>query len=142
MYAFVIMTSILTSVALLLSPPATVSYDVGSLADRQVRAPRSVAFVSERLTEAERERASAAVPKVYSRSPAVVASSRDRLGQAVAAIGRVRADAAQTREQRITSLTRLAEVAISPQIAPLIVDMTAAEWDAVSKELDNVLRTL
>jgi putative nucleotidyltransferase with HDIG domain len=142
MYLFVIATSILTSVALLLSPPATVGYDVGSLADRQVRAPRSVAFVSETLTDAERERASAAVPKVYTRSPAVVASSRDRLGQAVAAVGRVRADAAQTREQRIASLTRLAEVAISAQIAPLIIDMTAAEWDAVSKELDNVLRTL
>jgi putative nucleotidyltransferase with HDIG domain len=142
MYLFVIATSILTSFALLLSPPATVGYDVGSLADRQVRAPRSVAFVSETLTEAERERASAAVPKVYTRSPAVVASSRDRLGQAVNAIGRVRADAAQTREQRIASLTRLAEVAISAQIAPLIIDMTAAEWDAVSKELDNALRTL
>ena len=62
--------------------------------------------------------------------------------QAVAAIGRVRADSAQTREQRITSLTRLAEVAISPQLAPLIADMTAAEWDAVSKEVDNALRTL
>jgi putative nucleotidyltransferase with HDIG domain len=142
MYAFVIMTSILTSVALLLSPPATVSYDVGSLADRQVRAPRSVAFVSETLTEAERERATAAVPKVYTRSPAVVASSRDRMGQAVAAVGRVRSDVAQTREQRITSLTRLTEVAISPQIAPLIVDMNAAEWDGVSKEVDNALRTL
>jgi cyclic-di-AMP phosphodiesterase PgpH len=142
MYAFVIATSILTSIALLLSPPATVSYDVGSLADRQVRAPRSVAFVSETLSEAERERASAAVPKVFTRSPAVVASARDRLGQAVAAVGRVRADVAQPRDQRIASLTRLAEVAISAQIAPLIVDMTAAEWDAVSKELDNALRTL
>jgi cyclic-di-AMP phosphodiesterase PgpH len=142
MYVFVIATSILTSVALLLSPPATVSYDVGSLADRQVRAPRSVAFVSETLTDAERERAGAAVPKVYTRSPAAVASSRDRLAQAVAAIGRVRSDAAQTREQRITSLTRLTEVAISAQLAPLITDMTAAEWDAISKEVDNALRTL
>ncbi len=142
MYVFVIATSIFTAVALLLSPPATVSYDVGSLADRQVKAPRSIAFVSETLTDAERERASAAVPKVYTRSPAVVASSRDRLGQAVAAVGRVRADAAQTREQRITSLTRLTEVAINAQIAPLIVDMAAAEWDVVSKELDNALRTL
>ena len=142
MYVFVTATAILTAIALLLSPPATVSYDVGSLADRQVKAPRSVAFVSETLTEAERERAVAAVPKVYARNPAAVASSRDRLGQAVAAIGRVRGDVAQTREQRITSLTRLTEVAISPQLAPLIVDMTAAEWDAVSKEVDNALRTL
>src|SRR5439155_19247411 len=62
--------------------------------------------------------------------------------RAVAAIGRVRADAAQTRDQRITSITRLTEVAISPQLAPLVVDMTAPEWDAVSKEVDNALRTL
>jgi len=142
MYVFVIVTGILTAVALLLSPPATVGYNVGTLADRQVRAPRSVAFVSEALTEAERERAAAAVPKVYTRNPAVIAGSRDRMAQAVAAIGRVRADTAQTREQRITSLTRLTEVSISSQVAPLIVDMTAAEWDVVSKEVDNALRTL
>ena len=121
MYVFVIATGLLTALALLLSPPATVSYDVGTLADRTVKAPRSVAFVSETLTEAERERAAAAVAKVYTRDPAVVASSRDRLAQAVAAIGRVRADVAQTRDQRITSISRLTEVAISPQLAPLVV---------------------
>ena len=142
MYVFVIAAGLLTALGLLLSPPATVGYDVGTLADRTVKAPRSVAFVSETLTEAERDRAAAAVAKVYTRNPAVVASSRDRLAQAVAAIGRVRADAAQTRDQRITSITRLTEVAISPQLAQLVVDMTAAEWDAVSKEVDNALRTL
>ena len=55
--------------------PHSDASDVGSLADRQVRAPRSVAFVSETLSEAERERASAAVPKVFTRSPAVVATT-------------------------------------------------------------------
>ncbi|MDP9251404.1 MAG: HDIG domain-containing protein, partial [Chloroflexota bacterium] len=142
MYVFVIVTGLLTSVALLLSPPSTVSYDVGTLADRQLKAPRSVAFVSETLTDAERERAATAVPKVFTRNPAVVASSRDRLAQAVAAIGRARADSVPTRDQRITALTRLTDVAISPQLAPLVVDMTAAEWDAVAKEVDNALRTL
>jgi cyclic-di-AMP phosphodiesterase PgpH len=143
MYIFVLVTGLLTSVGLLLSPPATVSYDLGSLADRQVRAPRSVSFVSDSLTRAEQERAAAAVPKQYTRpDPAVLTTSRDRLAQAVAAIGRVRADAAQTRDQRVTSLSRLTEVAISAQIAADIVDMTAAEWDAVAKELDNALRTL
>ena len=43
MYVFVIVTGLLTALALLLSPPATVSYDVGTLADRTVKAPRSVA---------------------------------------------------------------------------------------------------
>ncbi len=142
MYVFVIVTGILTAVALLLSPPATVGYDVGSVADRTVKAPRSVSFVSETLTETERERAATAVPKVYARNTAVVASSRDRLAQAVTAIGRVRADTAQTREQRITSITRLTEVAISPQLAPVVVDMTPAEWDAVAREVGNALGTL
>jgi putative nucleotidyltransferase with HDIG domain len=142
MYVIVIVTGLLTAGALLLSPPATVGYDVGTLADRTVKAPRSVAFVSETLTEAERERAAREVPKVYTRNPAPVASARDRLAQAVAAIGRARADATTPREQRITALTRLSEVTISAQLAPLVVDMTTAEWDAVSKEVDNALRTL
>jgi putative nucleotidyltransferase with HDIG domain len=142
MYVIVIVTGLLTAGALLLSPPATVGYDVGTLADRTVKAPRSVAFVSETLTEAERERAAREVPKVYTRNPAPVASARDRLAQAVAAIGRARADATTPREQRITVLTRLSEVTISAQLAPLVVDMTTAEWDAVSKEVDNALRTL
>ena len=46
MYVFVLVTGLLTAVALLLSPPATVGYDVGTVADRTVKAPRSVAFVS------------------------------------------------------------------------------------------------
>ena len=141
-YVFVVLTGILTAIALLMSPPATVGYDVGTLADRTVKAPHSVAFVSETLTEAERERAAAAVPKVYTRNQAVVAGSRDRQAQAVAALGRVRADTTTTREQRITALTRLTEATITPQLAPLVVDMTAAEWDALSKEVDNALRTL
>ena len=50
MYVFVIVTGILTAIALLLSPPATVSYNVGTLADRQVRAPRSVASKASHLS--------------------------------------------------------------------------------------------
>src|SRR5437867_11749007 len=122
MYVFVIATGALTALALLLSPPATVGYDVGTLADRTVKAPRSVAFVSETLTEAERERAAAAVAKVYTRDPAVVALSRDRLAQAVAAIGRVRAGVPETRDRRITSINRLPEVALGPPLAALGVD--------------------
>ncbi|HEV8228728.1 MAG TPA: HDIG domain-containing protein [Candidatus Limnocylindria bacterium] len=142
MWLFIAVTGILTSAALLLSPPATVAYGVGTLADRSVKAPRSVAFVSESLTEVERDRAAAAVPKVYQPNPAVVASSRDRLAQAVTAIGRVRGDTALSREQRITALTKLTEVAISAPLALDIVDMTGAEWDAASKEVDNAMSTL
>ena len=133
---------VLTAITLLLSPPAVVTYNTGAVADRAIRAPRSVSFVSESLTEAERDRAAASVPKQYATSPGVVANSSTRLTNAVASISRIRADASQTREQRIAALTRLVDVAISPQIAVDIADMTTAEWDQVATGLDNALRTI
>jgi len=141
-WIFVAVSGLLTAAALLLSPPATVAYGVGTVATSAVKAPRSVAFVSESLTQAERERAAAAVPKQFTSNPAIVATSRDRLAQALAAIGRVRSDTALTRDQRINALSRLIEVSIAPPLGADVIDMTGAEWDAVSKELDNVLRTL
>src|SRR5207253_10243183 len=70
--AFVTIAGILTAAALLLSPPATVTYDVGAVADRVIRAPRSVLFVSESLTEAERDKAAAAERRRYATSPPTV----------------------------------------------------------------------
>jgi hypothetical protein len=141
--AFVAIAGILTAIALLLSPPASVTYDVGAVADRVIRAPRSVSFVSESLTEAEREKAAAAVPKEFKRDPGVVTNSSTRLTSAVTAIGKIRTDATQNREQKIAALTRLADVvAINPQIAADIADMSPQEWEALAAGLDSALRTL
>jgi putative nucleotidyltransferase with HDIG domain len=140
--AFVTIAGILTAVALLLSPPATVAYDVGAVADRAIRAPRSVSFVSESLTDAEREKAAAAVPKQYATNPAVVATASSRIATAITAIARIRNDASQNREQKLTSLQRLADVTISATVAADIVDMTQPEWDQVAAGLDSPLRTL
>jgi putative nucleotidyltransferase with HDIG domain len=142
MWAFVIAFGLLTAIALLLSPPSVVTYDVGTVATQDVKAPRSVSFVSESLTEAERDRAAAAIPPQYAPNPAVLATSRDKLAQAVMAIGRIRGDPTQSRDQKVAALQRLSEVPLTAVTAGDIADMTAAEWDAVSKELDNTLRSL
>src|SRR6266545_3355272 len=142
MWIFVVVTGLLTASALLLLPPSTVAYGVGTVATAAVKAPRSVAFVSESLTNVERDRAAAAVPKQYTSNPATVATSSSRLTQALTDIGRVRADTSLSRDQRITVMTRLTGPVISPALATDIVDMTGGEWDTVAKELDNVLRTL
>ena len=140
--AFVTIAGILTAAALLLSPPATVTYDVGAVADRAIRAPRSVSFVSESLTEAERDKAAAAVPKQYATNPAVVATASSRIAAAITAIGRIRNDAAQNRDQKLGSLQKLNDVSITPAIAADVVDMTQPEWDQVAAGLDSPLRTL
>src|SRR5438477_1536600 len=113
--AFVTIAGILTAAALLLSPPATVTYDVGAVADRAIRAPRSVSFVSESLTEAEREKAAAAVPKQYATNPAIVANASSRLANVVTAVGRIRAEAAQNRDQKVAAITKIPDVSLTPQ---------------------------
>lgn len=142
MWVFVLATGLLTAVGLLLSPPSVVTYDVGTVATQAVKAPRSVSFVSDSLTEAERDRAAAAVPKQYAPNPAVLATSRDRLAQASASLTRVRGDPTLSRDQKVTAIQRVAQVALTSQLAADLIDMTGAEWDALQKELDNTLRSL
>src|SRR5207247_9042820 len=55
----------------------------------------------------------------------------------VAAIGRIRTEAAQTRDQKITALTRLPDVALTTAIATDIVDMTQPEWDQVARSEEH-----
>ncbi|HYV22465.1 MAG TPA: hypothetical protein VEN31_07395, partial [Candidatus Bathyarchaeia archaeon] len=140
--AFVVIAGVLTAIALLIAPPATVTYSAGAVADRAIRAPRSVSFVSESLTEAERNKAEAAVLKQFATDPAIVSNASTRVANASGAIGRIRADAAETRDQKIAALTRLADLPLTPAVATDIADMTQPEWDQVAAALDSALRTL
>ncbi|HLQ04795.1 MAG TPA: HDIG domain-containing protein [Verrucomicrobiae bacterium] len=142
LWVFTVAAGLLTAVALLLSPPAVVAYNVGAVATQAVKAPRSVSFVSDSLTEAERDRAAAAIQKQYAPNPAVLATSRDRLAQALAAVARLRGDPTLSRDQKIVGVQRVSEVTITAPLAADVVDLTGAEWDAVQKELDNTLRSL
>jgi len=136
--AFVLIAGVLTAVALLVAPPATVTYSVGEVAKGAIRAPRSVSFISESLTEAERNKAEAAVPKQVATDPAILTTATGRVQSAATAIGRIRADA-QQRDQKIASLVQLPDPTL---IATDIVDMTQPEWDQVAASLDGALRTL
>ena len=142
MSVFVIATGLACAAALLLAPPSVVTYDVGAVATQQVKAPRSVSFISDSLTEAERDRAASSVTKQFALNPTVLSSSRDRLAQGIAAISRVRGDPTLSRDQKIAAAQKLTELSLSPTLAADAIDLTAAEWDAVSKELDNTLRSL
>ena len=142
MWAFVLVTGLLTAIGLLLSPPSVVTSDVGTVATQAVKAPRSVSFVSDSLTEAERDRAAAAVPKQYAPNPAVLATSRDRLARSIASLSRVRGDPTLSRDQKVAGVQRAPELTLTSALAADVVDMTGVEWDAVQKELDNTLRSL
>ena len=141
--AFVVATGLLSAIALLFSPPAVVSYGkAGVVADHEVRAPHSTVFASESLTQIEREKAAAAVQRVYVVDPAVNVTATSHLTAALTGISRIRNDATLPRDQRILALTKLSEVALTTALATDALDMTSAEWDQLNKELAGALTTL
>jgi len=103
--AFVIATGLLSAVALLFSPPAFVSYGkAGVVADREVRAPHSTAFSSEVLSQIERDKAAAAVQRVYVIDPAVTVTSSAHLQAALTGIGTISAVANASPDDFLLSL--------------------------------------
>jgi len=139
---FVLLVGLATALAMLLSPPATVSYQVGVVADRSVKAQRSVSFVSESLAEAERERAAAGIAQQYKRDPAIAVAETGKLAATLNAITRARTDVGLTRDQRVVAATRVQSSEVSGPIAADTIDMSQAEWDAVAKEADRTLQNL
>ncbi|HEX9436041.1 MAG TPA: HDIG domain-containing protein [Candidatus Limnocylindria bacterium] len=140
--AFVVLVGLATGLAMLISPPATVTYQPGTVADRSLKAQRSVSYVSETLTDGERERAAAQIPKQYKRDPAVAVAETGKLSSTLTAITRARTDAGLTRDQRVVTVTRIPTSEITGPIASDAIDMAQAEWDAVAKEADRTLQNL
>src|SRR5256714_15233643 len=126
--AFVVIAGVLTAIALLIAPPATVTYSAGAVADRAIRAPRSVSFVSESLTEAERNKAEAAVMKQFATDPAIVSNASTRLANVATAISRIRSNPAATRDPKITAITGLTAAALTPALSPAIAALSPPEW--------------
>ncbi len=140
--AFVVVVGALTALAMLISPPAAYSSTAGTVADRSLKADRSVSFTSESLTEAARDRAAAAVPKQYRRDPGVAVSESGRLTATIAAITKIRADTTLSLDQRITAVSHISDTDVTFLLAIDIIDLTAAEWDAVAKTADRTLQDL
>lgn len=140
--AFVVLVGLASALAMLVSPPATFASQAGVVADRAIKAQRSVTFVSESLAEAERDRAAAAVPKQYKRDPGIAVAESGKLSATLASITRIRADATLPRDQKVVAVTRAEGSDVTGPIASDAVDMTADEWDAVAKEADRALQNV
>jgi putative nucleotidyltransferase with HDIG domain len=129
--------ALLSSIVLLFSPPTLVSYEVGDVADRSLRANRSVTFVSEVLTQEARDRAAGTIAPVYRIDPSVASQQAARLEQLFTRIGAVRADAQKPREQRLSDAQR---EGLSGPVAAAALDMPPEEWDRLVREAPDILR--
>jgi putative nucleotidyltransferase with HDIG domain len=136
--AIAALVTVLTAALLLVTPPSVAGYRVGEVATQTVRAPRSVTFVSDVLTQKARDAAADAVPKAYRRDASVASQEVTALTQSLARIDRARQDSQLPRDAKLA----VAQSELGTAIAPEAIDMTADEWSMLNKDLPDLLRTI
>lgn len=130
--------------ALLVDWPISLNYQLreGDISPIDIRAPRPLTYRSEVLTELERQRAAAAVPKVY--DPPQTRVARQQLARAnliLDFIKQVRLDPYADPRQKAAWLRGIADVTLSEQVVGVILSLSDERWNVVREETIRVLDT-
>jgi putative nucleotidyltransferase with HDIG domain len=136
-------TSALSLFALLYSAlPALSSpaLQVGQVAAQDVLAPQQITYVSEALTEQQREAAERGVLPVYSGPETGVARQQlELLRNALAFITSVRGDAHASPEQKLADLAAMEDIRLSQGTAQAILGLSDTRWGILQQEAITVL---
>jgi len=120
--------------------PANVDLEVGQVAPRAVLAPRSVTYISNYLTEQQREEAANQVAPVYSPPDAEVVRQQLALAKGVLDyLDAVRSDPYATPESRKDSIKAVDNLTLSPSAVNAILSLDQNAWDAVASDVSSVL---
>ena len=123
-----------------LSPAFSATPSVGEVASQDYRAPRSLTYTSEVLTEERRAEAERSVLPIYtSPNTAVARQQLERLQAALAYITSVRADQLATPNQKLNDLAALEDIRLSRKTAGAIPGLTDSRWEAIQQETFQVL---
>ena len=119
---------------------AQVSVSVGEPAAQDIVAPQSVSFYSDVLTEQAREQARASVSNVY--DPLDLSLAREQINRArniFNFIDVVRADTMAGEETKLRYLRSIEGLVIEPEIARILLDLSAAEYAAVEEDVVRII---
>ena len=108
---------------------------IGKPSSRTLNAPRDISYESQLLTEAER-RESANRPQnlVYSENVQLPEKQRQQLQETFGTISGIRDNPSLSAEQRLTQITELPAMPISPTLGMTILAFDAVEWQRVRNQ--------
>lgn len=119
---------------------SNVRLNAGDVSQVDIRAPRSISYPSEILTDEARQRASNAVPKIF--DPPQTRVARQQIARAdliLQYIAIVRADPYASDEQKISWLQQISDFKLSPDIAASILAISDDRWPVIASETSRVL---
>jgi len=122
--------------------PATVNLQLqaGDISQVDIRAPRTITYQSEILTEQARQRARNAVPKIF--DPPQTRVARQQIARAdliLQFIEVVRQDPYASEDQKIRWLGQISDLKLDPRTAKLILQIDPKRWQIVASETTRVL---
>jgi putative nucleotidyltransferase with HDIG domain len=117
----------------------------GQVAPQDIVAPHGLTYVSETLTERQKDAAARAVDSIYTSPDTGIARRQlERLRATLAYITNVRADSFASQEQKVSDLAALEDIHLNQETAQKIMALTDARWQAVQQEaivvLEQVMR--
>jgi hypothetical protein len=138
-------TFILAMESLVPSGGALADLEIGDVVTEDIRAPRSLTYVSAALTERARDAAAANVVPIYDPpDPNIARQQLSLTRQILDYMGSVRLDAFGTREQKLNDLNAIIALTLSPDVAADILDADDTLWRAIDAEamlvLERVMR--
>lgn len=132
--------AILALVLPLLSSSLAPAVSVGQVAFQEYRAPQTVTYVSEVLTEQRRTTAERSVAPVYTPLDTRIARQQlERLRATLQYITTVQADAYASTSQKMDDLAALDDIQLSPEAVETILGLSDSRWQATQQEALVVL---
>ncbi len=108
---------------------------VGQVADRDYRAPVTVSYESQVLTQLRHESAERSVQPIYTSPDTRVARQQlERLRTSLTYISSVRADTYATTKQKLEDLAAMDDIHLNQETAGLILGLTDARWQTIQQE--------
>jgi putative nucleotidyltransferase with HDIG domain len=119
---------------------ATTALRIGDVAPDDIRAPFSITYISDVLTERRRQEAFEAVTPIYDPpDPNVSRQQTQLLQQIVEFIDNVRGDRFSSLEQKAADINQINALTLEPEIITTILTLDEETWRAVTGEAFNVL---
>ncbi len=125
------------------SQDSITTLQVGSIAPQDIRAPFSITYPSEVLTERQRQAAVESVSPVYDPpDPSVARQQLQLLQQILDFIDNVRHDPFGTPAQKIQDIQQVIALTLSPDVIATLIDMDDETWREVAAEAVLVLERM
>jgi len=148
-FALLLLSAYLVALAAIvipaIAPFSETSLQVGLVAPEDIRAPQTISYQSEVLTEQQREAAERAAPTMYTAPDTSVARNQlERLRSSLAYITSVRADTFSTPEQKLVDLAALEDIRMNQELGTRLLQLNDSRWQAMQQEavvlLEQVMR--